>query len=42
MKEMTTAGVGTKKQQSDPLSIENEAKFWSSGIVGLHSSKSIT
>ena len=40
MKEITAAGVGTKKQQSDPLSIEDEAKLCSSGTVGLHSYKS--
>ena len=41
MKEVITAGVGTKKQRSDPLSNEEEAKLWFSRTAGLHSCKSL-
>ena len=42
MKEMSASGIGTKKQPADPLCNDDEAKLWSTGTVGLMSSKSLS
>ena len=42
MKEMTTAGIGTKRKSPDPLMVEDKKQLWSSGTVGFHSSKALS
>ena len=41
LKEMTAFGIGTKKQPAEPLFSDDEEKLWSTGTVGLMSSKSL-
>ena len=43
MKEMTAAGIGTKKTTSaDPLTLQDEEQLCSSGTISFHSSKSLS
>ena len=42
MKEMTAAGIGTKKTSADPLTVQDEEQLWSSGTIGFHSSKALS
>ena len=42
MKEMTSAGIGTKRNSADPLTVEDEEQLWSSGTVGFQSSKALS
>ena len=42
MTEMTSAGIGTRRNSPDPLTVEHEEQLWSSGTVGFHSSKALS
>ena len=39
---MTTSCMATKKQPVDPLFSDDEVKLWSTGTVGLMSSRSLS
>lgn len=42
MKEMTIAGIGTKKTSADPLTVDDEEQLWSTGTIGFHSAKALS
>ena len=42
MKEMTAAGIGTKKTSADSLTVLDEEQLWSSGTIGFHSLKALS
>ncbi|XP_052679523.1 uncharacterized protein LOC128160267 isoform X1 [Crassostrea angulata] len=41
MKELLSKGLGTKVRQADPILQEDEEKFWSQKVFGMHSSKAL-
>ena len=42
MKEMTIAGIGTKKTLADPLTVDDEEQLWCTGTIGFHSAKALS
>ncbi|KAK3728970.1 hypothetical protein QZH41_000475 [Actinostola sp. cb2023] len=42
MKETAASGIGTKKKPAEPLTSQEEDILWSSGIIGLSSSQSLS
>ena len=42
MKEMTIAGIGTKKTSADPLTVDDEEQSRSTGTIGFNSAKALS
>ena len=41
MKRLTSLGIGVKKRQAEPISVEEESTFWEKKLLGDHSPQSL-